>query len=1407
MTSPDRESRNKPNSAKLPDENARSPKKTRPAKKLTRSAAAESKDLADFPVVGIGASAGGLKALRELLEKLPADTGMAFVLIQHLSPSHASSLPEILAKATAMEVKTAEDGQALRPNTLSIIPPGFNLFLQGRTLRLEKREESAGAFFPIDRFFVSLADELQEKAIAVVLSGSSSDGAKGVVVVRSAGGLTLAQSEASAEYPSMPRQALLTDKVDFSGSAAEIGQLLGEIARHPHLYPEAIPKIQSPGPEEETALEQIQRLLRQTGVDFGNYKQSTVRRRILRRMALNRVQTLPDYVACLEKSAKELENLKEDLLIKVTSFFRDPEVFAALKQEVFPALVQQRDPMQPLRIWVPGCASGQEVYSLAICLLEYLGDRAVGLSILIFGTDLSEIAIEKARQGLYSAADLAEVDSARVENYFNKIGDGYQIKKLVRELCVFARQDFTRDPPFSRLDLISCRNVLIYLGAKLQKHVLPLFNYALAPGGFLLLGQSESIGQFDELFSLVDPKARIYRKTRSVERHGGEFWPGPALRRPGTKPDPRPLPLPSSRPEAEPDLQRVVEHWLLSKYDPAVVVIDRQLQIRHFRGDTGPYLQPVPGKASLDLMKMVRDDLRIELRSLIHLAHKGGQPQRREDLLVQLPAGERLVSLEVQPVDIEGEQPFSMIEFRSRMPLGIGREEDSELSTEYRMELTRLKQDLAASHAYQQTLIEEKERALEELRIANEEILSSNEELQSINEELETAKEELESSNEELSTVNQELQDRNSQLTRSHEDLSNLITSAEIPFLILTRDLKIRSISPLASEQLKVRPSDIGRPLKEINLRLKVANLDGLIRQVVESGEALERECYDAETGWNLLRIRPYRTREQQVEGAVLNLIDIDRLKQSMEEVERAYRYALSVVDAMQTPLLVLDDQFQVQTANPAFYQKFHVAPKETEGRPLFELGSGQWGHPDLKRLLTDILPQSTLVDDFLILFDFPLIGERSMLVSARPMKARRPSILVSIEDVTERLGLERALRRAKAQAEAASQAKSEFLANMSHEIRTPMTVIIGALEHLQKEKLDEVQSRCLELAGTASKSLLELIGNILDFSKIEADRLALDFTPFDVRQNVDEAVSILRLQAKRKGLELTLEIAADVPELIFGDQIRLRQVLTNLIGNAIKFTEAGVVAVSVTLLSAKDPGQLLFRVVDTGCGFPRDKQERLFQSFSQIDASITRRFGGSGLGLAICRGIVTRMGGEIWAESEEGVGSSFYFTLPLQTDRRSRPRLLGEAPAAEREPAPSSAQAPNAANSSTPTTCRILLAEDDPTIQGLMRLVLNRPDWEVRVASSGQEALDAWQEEKFNLILMDVQMPGMDGLTATRLIRQQEAEGEHVQIYGFTAHALQKTRDDCLQAGMDGVLTKPVKFKALRAIIEQHRD
>ncbi len=1357
-----------------------------------------------FAVVGIGASAGGFTAARQLLATVPDDTGMAFVLVQHLNPTYHSNLAELLSKATSMPVLTIENDMPLQPNQVYVIPPGQALSLEERTLKLMPRERPIGPTLSVDHFFLSLAANLNEACVGVILSGTGSDGSKGLKAIKGEGGITFAQDEQSAEFPEMPRHAAAAGCVDLVLSPEEIGHEITRLARHPafQLPPKTAPPIEVPDDKDADTIEQILNNLKTLGFDFVGYKRSTISRRILRRMAINKLNTLNEYADYLQEHPHEAEALNEDMLIKVTSFFRDPMVFEALSQTVYPAIVQDKGEDTPVRIWVPGCATGQEVYSIALSLLEFMDAQGCSVPIQVFGTDISEQAINKARSGLYTRADVADLHPMRLRTYFDETREGFLVKKAVRELCIFARQDFTQDPPFSRLDLISCRNVLIYFGTSLQKKVMPLFHYALHPGGFLLLGSSESIGSFDELFVPVNKKQRIFCKKGGVKPAIREFTQqskGLVTKRALPPFFPGKVESADSR-----DLQTLTDRVLLRKYHPAAVVIDQDMNILHFRGDTSLYLRPMPGKASLNLMKMVHDDLRMDLRSLIYTAKKAQTSHRKEDLRISLKDGFHGLTLEITPFGGPDDMALYLVQFEPvELPANATKRADARhdkgasVSEE---ELLRLRQDLYSTREYMQTLIEDRDKSLEDIRIANEEILSSNEELQSINEELETAKEELESSNEELSTVNAELQTRNTELSQSHGDLRNLLLSAQIPFVIVEENLQIRLVSPNAEATFNVSQNDVGQSISILNLHQSLPGMEEILRNTIHTGEPFEKEIRDRRGLWNLLRIRPYKTMEEKVEGAVITLFDIDRLKKSMEEIESAHKHALRIVDTIKDPLLVLDAELRVKSANPAFYEKFQVAPHQTEGQCVFDLGTGQWNNPDLRLLLEKILPKSTQMDNFQLTFDFPHLGPRSMLLTARRMRAReatQDSILLGIQDATERLHMEDSLRQAKREAEKASQAKSEFLATMSHEIRTPMTTIIGVIELLQQHTFKPELVRCLDLADNAASSLMELLGDILDFSRIEADKLTLKKEAFNLHTCLREAVDILQLQAEKKGLVMKLDIDSDVPKDVTADQMRLRQVLVNLISNAIKFTEQGEVKISVTLLSAEETKagerMLLFSVQDTGIGIPQEMIAELFNGFTQMDSSNTRAYGGVGLGLSICKGLVARMGGTIRVESQFGEGSNFSFTIPLQSAPAERELTVAD------PKSPVAATAPAEASCPPDRPLHILVAEDDPMLRSLLEMQMVDSNLDVVLVENGREAIEAWQKTEFDLILMDIQMPDLDGYEAARMIREQEEEtGKHIPILALSAHASEESQQIALSAGMDDYLVKPLRLEKI---------
>ncbi|MGC2305203.1 chemotaxis protein CheB [Candidatus Binatus sp.] len=813
-----------------------------------------------FPVVGIGASAGGLEAVSEMIAELPATTGMAFLLVQHLDPVHESFLTELLAKKAAFTVETAADGAILRPDRLYVIPPNAIMTVADGVLRLRSRDGEEHPRKPVNILFRSLAEQLGHRAIAVVLSGTDSDGAQGMEAIKGAGGITMAQEPASAKFDGMPKSAIATGFVDFVRTPKELAREIVRIARHPYLNSGSPDGLT----QEEDRLRRIFRLLQsRNGTDFSRYKRSTVQRRLARRMALRQIDGLAEYADLLIKEPDEVQALARDFLIRVTGFFRDPETFAALSETVFPALFDRRSSQDPIRFWVPGCSSGEEAYSYAIVLLEYLGDRAASTRVQIFGTDLSDAAIEKARTGIYLDGIADEVSPERLQHHFIQLDGHYQISKKVRELCVFARHDLTRDPPFSRLDLVSCRNLLIYLDQTLQQQIIPLFHYALNPDGFLILGPSETIGRSSQFFRLLDGKHQIYRRQPVPSQVVPGISTGGATARPGaaeTIAAVKPAQIESER------VQRETERLLLTRYAPASILIDDALNVLYFHGETGRYLEHSRGAASLNLEKICRPGLLVELSPAIREAQKTERPVRRERVRVELPGEDYEISLEVLPVKLAGiESRYFLIIFdqasadRSESGreglllrlytslLGAG----SAQQTEKDNQLASLRRELEATREYLQATLEEHEAATEEMKSAHEEALSANEEFLSSNEELETAKEELQSANEELGVTNQELRNRNRELTDLNDELRHSRTYQDAvaetlreALLVLDGNLRIQKANHQFYQTFHLRPQDtLQRYLYDLgNGQWNIPGLRELLEGVLPKGSSPMRD-------------------------------------------------------------------------------------------------------------------------------------------------------------------------------------------------------------------------------------------------------------------------------------------------------------------------------------------------------------------------------------------------------------------------------------------------------------------------------------------------------------------------------------------------------------------------------------
>jgi two-component system, chemotaxis family, CheB/CheR fusion protein len=841
-----------------------------------------------FPIVGVGASAGGLEAFSELLHQIDGhDSGIALVLIQHLDPTHPSFLREALVKTTKMPVQQAEDGMRVEPGHVYVIPPNRGLGIRDGRLTLSPRPDDAKVkHLPVDAFFRELAAERGSRAIGIVLSGTASDGTEGLQAIKEANGFTFAQEPASAKFSGMPRSAVDAGVVDCCLPIPALAQELVRISQHPYVTaPESTASSQ-----DAAALEQIVALVRDTvRVDLGEYKSPTFERRLARRMALRRMDTIGAYLHLLQQTPEEVWALFEDTLIHVTSFFRDPEVFEHLKTNVFPAVVKGKPEGAPIRVWVPGCATGEEVYSLGIALAEFLGESS--RPVQIFGSDVSGKAIEAARAGLYLEVALRNLGDERRRRYFTKVDRGHRIVQSIRDMCVFVQHDLARDPPFSNVDVVSCRNVLIYFDQGLQKRVVPTFHYALNQPGFLVLGRAESISGFTQLFQPFDKATKIFARTslpstlRFARRSEAHHEPvrGPRGR-------PRESDVVVTPPQ--PDLSRRLDRLLLARYAPPGIVVNEKMEILQFRGQTGAYLQPAPGEPHNDAMQMARDGLPMTLRATVAKAKRTSVPVRVAGVEVGQNGTQRTCDVVVIPL-LGASAPrdaLYVILFEEHAPArrAENREPQAVETPRDKRRLPKVENELAATKEYLQTVIAEHFRANDDLGTANEELVSANEELQSMNEELETAKEELQSINEELTTVNDELQIRNHEVTQINGDLVNLLATVDIPILILDSERRIRRFTPKARRILNVLPTDIGRPFDDIKTNIGVADLDHQIAEVIETMTVKEWEVQDRDGHWYRLQIRPYKATDNRIDGAILSLFDIDALKHLVERAQEA---------------------------------------------------------------------------------------------------------------------------------------------------------------------------------------------------------------------------------------------------------------------------------------------------------------------------------------------------------------------------------------------------------------------------------------------------------------------------------------------------------------------------------------
>lgn len=950
-------------------------------------------------VVGIGASAGGLEALENFFANVPPESNMAFIVIQHLDPHHKSLMDSLLKKFTTMNISGIQDGMQIELNCIYLNPPDKNVLLRNGVFHLSKQDRRAGMNLPIDYFLRSLAQDQGNHAVCVILSGTGSDGTLGLKAIKETGGMTMAQEEEQAQYAGMPRSAIETGLVDVVLPVERMSPELQKYAAHPYIEWTEREQAQKQEQQLGEAFQKIFAILRKKlGHDFSAYKETTIRRRIERRMAVHRIERIQRYVQYLQESPHEVNKLFKDLLISVTNFFREPEAFQALKDPLAER-VQQESAHEPIRVWIPGCATGEEAYSLAILLTEILEAADQHRELMIFASDLDPDAIDYARRAVYPENIAADVSPERLRRFFTKEDNSYRVKKQLREAVVFAVQNLIDDPPFSRLDLVSCRNLLIYLKTDLQRKIIPLFHYTLKPGGLLFLGTSESIGEFGNLFKPLNQKSKIYRHREYIVDDFGEY---PKI--PFFEYNAAPHSYHKPQPTHKVDLRKILERIVLKTYAPPCVIINDQYQILYFSGQADYYLRTPDGEANFNIFTMARAGLHLKLRATIHQAFKEQQPVISKGITVKQNGESRIIDLIVRPLSEERfardlllivfqELPYSLRgDSKSNAVMGEQEQNDPQIAS--------LEQELQITKESLQSTIEELETSNEELRSTNEELQSVNEELQSSNEELTTSKEELQSTNEELATVNTELQHKVDELAQANNDINNLLASTEIATIFLDTDLHIQRFTPTVKKIFNLIDSDIGRPISDITSNLNYDRLYEDAKTVLDTLERKEIETNVTDNKWYAIRIFPYRTVENMIDGVVLTFIDITRQR----EASVAKTYAENIVETIREPLLILDGNLRVKSANKAFYRFFQVKPQDMKGKRIYDLGDQQWDIPQLRRLLEQIIPEDNQFEDYEVEHDFPTIGRKTLLLNARRIHetaSQSPLFLLAMEDVT----------------------------------------------------------------------------------------------------------------------------------------------------------------------------------------------------------------------------------------------------------------------------------------------------------------------------------------------------------------------------------------------------------------------
>lgn len=1327
-------------------------------------------DVSDQPagpathVVGVGASAGGLSALKEFFSGMSPDVRAAFVVLQHLSPDKRSLSPDLVAEHTSLPVRVAEDGSTPTPGEVVFLPPDSSLRIEQGVLILGDLPETDSRAAVIDIFFKSLARDQGRRAIGVLLSGTGSDGALGLKAVQEHGGTTLVQDPETAEFGGMPWSAVRADAADYVQPARQLAITLTDLVdRSQASSTEGIP---------EQELEEIAGILHsRTGHDLDKYKRGTVTRRLERRLKLHGSDDPEAYVDALRSDPDELDALFDDLLIGVTEFFRDREEWEALAESVIPDLFHERGPDENVRAWVSGCATGEEVYSLAILLAEEMGSSPEdGPDFTLFATDIDEKALAFAREALYPAGIAESVSTERLERFFARQDDHYRVARRLRERCVFAPHDLLQDPPFSDLDLVVCRNLLIYLRPEAQKTALGIFEYALREGGYLFLGSSESLTARQEQFDAAAGPTRIFRRN---ERDGdgltGLFGTGRQVRRTAT-------PATTSRREHRPSGERSGEpragQTMPRDHDPAVVLIDAERRVRGFFGPTRKYLEPGAAGEETDVVDMALPPVRDAVRTAIQRALAGEGEAVEESREVETGSATEFVEVAVRPANqFDGGEDLFLLVFRGRpvargdaQPIRTGHTETDGDESDLEAKLRATRQRLQST--------------IEELQSSNEELQSANEELQSMNEELQTSREETQ-------TVNQELRNKVESLDRAHSDLKNLFRSTQIATIFLDKELCIQRFNPPATDLFRLRRSDAGRSIRDITQRFEDGDLEGEVEKVLETLVPRQREVrLPEDDSWYSLRISPYRTVDDEIEGAVLTFTDITRIKETEARLRRQREYAQSIVETVSQPLVVLGPELRVVSAGRAFYEKFGLRPEEVEDRPFLDLHPEEWG------LSEERLERARAGEETIDGLETEVQvqrgdGTRILRVAARQILSGEGTdpagdrVLVTLQDVTER-------RRWEEDRREEARQKDWFLTLLGHELRNPLASLRGGVDLLRRREFDRSVEKILDTMDRSADHLQRLVDDLLDLARIASGEIPFEKEQVDLTAVVRKAVDDHRsaLQGDDRTLEVELPTGPVRAEV---DPARIKQALVNLLSNADKFTSPGD-RVTVTLERDADGETASLAVADTGRGMTAEELEHAFEAFHTSGGGPEPGEEGLGIGLTLVKEVVEGHGGSVEASSAgPGAGTKFTMRLPVEPEieEDEEDEDVTEEHGVDGSPVPS-------------RSLRILIVEDNASAAAMLRLLLEADDHRVATEIDGESALRAIRESRPDIVLCDLGLPGdMNGRDVARAVRSSE-EIDDVPLVALSGFGQDSDRMESLDAGFDAYLVKPVRAQEL---------